>query len=79
MCVCVAYRQVVDSHAADGAAVVAEVVLDGRVGHLDRREEEHEEEKLFFQPGNPINHFKLVNKALIEDLFSKNTVVLSPL
>lgn len=35
-----AYRQVVDSHAADGATVVAEVVLDGGVGHLEQSEKE---------------------------------------
>lgn len=28
------YRQVVDPHSADGSTVVAEVVLNGRVGHL---------------------------------------------
>lgn len=32
------YSQVVDSHAADGSAVVAEVVLDGGVGHLKQRQ-----------------------------------------
>ena len=30
-----AHRQVVDPHAADGPPVVAEVVLDRRVGHLE--------------------------------------------
>lgn len=35
-----AYRQVVDSHAADGATVVAEVILDGGVGHLEQSEKE---------------------------------------
>lgn len=36
MCVCCAcaHGQIVDAHAADGTAVVAEVVLDGWVGHL---------------------------------------------
>lgn len=33
-CVACAHGHVVDAHAADGAAVVAEVVLDGWVGHL---------------------------------------------
>lgn len=49
MCVLVPYREVVDSHAADCSAIVAEVVLDGGVGHLKQRQqsrdEEHEEEK----------------------------------
>lgn len=40
------YRQVVDPHAADGSAVVAEVVLDGRVGHLEQRHEEREEDRV---------------------------------
>lgn len=30
------YCQVVDSHAAQGPAVVAEIVLDGRISHLGR-------------------------------------------
>lgn len=33
----VSYRHVVDPHAADCSAVVAEVVLDGRVGHLEHK------------------------------------------
>lgn len=41
--VCVSYRHVVDPHAADGSAIIAEVVLDGRVRHLEPSEEEHEE------------------------------------
>lgn len=32
------YRQVVDPHAADGSTIVAEVILNGRVGHLEWRE-----------------------------------------
>lgn len=59
----VSYRHVVDPHAADGSPVVAEVVLDGRVGHLKRdrvramkrrdpEEEEEDEEQPTFSSSN---------------------------
>lgn len=39
------YRQVVDPHSADGSTVVAEVVLNGRVGHLGQGQGQKSEAK----------------------------------
>ncbi len=78
---CASYRQVVDSHAADGSAVVAEVVLDGRVGHLEQRDEEHEEseEEVFrsFTEVKEVAILQYKNTPLVKALkyYKQNVVV----
>lgn len=48
------YDHVVDPHATEGPAVVAEVVLDGRVGHLEERKSgERERGQLLFHTTFP--------------------------